>query len=41
MMVAFYFDQDGSGFRFGGMGMGYGILKGFEVFVDGVPQRIG
>jgi hypothetical protein len=38
MIVSFFYNEQGSGFMFGGAGIGYANLKVFEVFVDGKAQ---
>ena len=39
MLASFVFDQDGSGFRFGNIGLGPARLKWFQVLVDGQPKK--
>jgi hypothetical protein len=38
MTVGFVYNKDGAGFMFGDTGIGYAMLKSFEVLVDGQPQ---
>jgi hypothetical protein len=38
MTISLFYNDDGTGYMFGGTGMGYATLKTFEVLVDGSPQ---
>jgi hypothetical protein len=39
MTVSFFYNDQGSGFLFGGTGIGYATLKSFDVLVDGKAQH--
>lgn len=38
LMISLYYGKDGAGFELGNNGIGYAILKTFEVLVDGEPR---
>ena len=38
MMMSYFFNQEGSGFLFGNVGLGPARLKWFQILVDGKPQ---
>jgi hypothetical protein len=38
MLSSFYFNQEGSGFKFGNIGLGPARVKWFQVFVDETPM---
>ena len=38
MLVSFFYNDEGSGFMFGNVGLGQSYLKWFQILVDGKPQ---